>query len=41
MFDINDKTRLEAAYIFLRAMSAAPVPAENSIITAARRPRNI
>lgn len=29
MFDINDKTRLEAAYIFLRAMSAAPVPAEN------------
>lgn len=29
MFDINDKTRLEAAYIFLHTMSAAPVPAEN------------
>ena len=29
MFDINDKTRLEAAYIFLRTMSAASVPAEN------------
>ena len=28
MFDINDKTRLEAAYIFLRTMSAAPVPAD-------------
>ena len=29
MFDINDTTRLRAAYIFLRTMSAAPVPAEN------------
>ena len=29
MFDINDKTQLEAAYIFLHTMSAAPVPAEN------------
>lgn len=29
MFDINDKSRLEAAYIFVHTMSDAPVPAEN------------